>query len=113
MEAWLAILIGVLPPLTLAALPPRTEKWRRARKRFWRLLPLAVTIGATGIVFINPLGPAIVVFGTLFVFTVVLGFMWHALGTVRTERSGWREQCKGKETAIGLPGRDPPKPWKL
>lgn len=108
---WLLALLAVLPPFVLAALPPRTEKWRRARKMFWIASGLLVALGAAGLAFVNPLGPAAIWMGTLFALVTALAFWLLAVETIRTERGAWRAQRTGKVTISNVPGRDPSKPW--
>ena len=119
MEAWIAILIALLPPLVLAALQPHTENWRRARKRFWIVSALAATLVAVCVALHKVFGPGVLAgpaavwMGALFVFAVVMAVWLHALETVRSERREWRGQHKGKEIVVGVPGIDPTKPWKM
>ena len=113
MFPWVAILIPLVPPLVLAARRPSTEKWRRARKRFWLTLPLTVAIAATSVAFIDFLGPAIIWLGALLALTLLAAILNVALATIRNERNEWLARHQGKETVVGVPGSDPTKPWKL
>jgi hypothetical protein len=112
-EAWLALLLPLIPPLVLAARRPHTEKWRRARKRFWITLPFGIAIAAASLAFINFLGPAAIWLGALLTLMILAVIMGVALATIRNERNEWCEQHKGKETVVGVPGIDPTKPWKM
>jgi uncharacterized membrane protein YdcZ (DUF606 family) len=109
----LAFLACILPPLVLAALPPRTEKWRRARKLFWIASALAGAIVAVWIAFIKPLGPAGLWMGALFGLAVMAAICIHAIETIRSERRERRGQHEGKGKVVGVPGIDPSKPWKM
>ena len=120
MEAWIAILLCLVPPMVLAALPPRTEKWRRARELFWIATALViVAIGATValVEIIGPaaffLGPAILWIGTLPANAPALAIWCYAAGTIRSEWSEWRKHKKGHEVVVDVPGINPTKPWKM
>jgi hypothetical protein len=97
----------------LAARRPHTEKWRRARTRFWLTFPLLVALGAASVAFIDLLGPAVIWMSALLALLILAAVAGVALGTMVKERHEWREQHKGKETVVGVPGSDPTKPWKL
>ena len=113
MLAWLAILVPLLPPLVLAARRPYTEKWHRARKRFWLTLPPTVALAAASVAFIDFLGPAAIWLGALFALLILATVLGVAVATIRNERNEWLAQHKGKETVVGVPGTDPTKPWKM
>jgi hypothetical protein len=111
--AWIAILLPLIPPLVLAARRPHTEKWRRARKRFWLTLPLGIAIAVASVAFINFLGPPIIWLSALLALLIVAAVLGTALATIRNERSEWHGQHAGKKQVVGVPGSDPTKPWKL
>ncbi|MBP3954243.1 hypothetical protein J8F10_02905 [Gemmata sp. G18] len=114
MEAWIAILACFLPPVVLALFPPRTPNWRRARKPFWVTFVLAAAIGAASVAFIDPAGPAVLVFGALVVFATVATLWCYAVAIMRTEWSEWRAQRNPSpppEPVASEPQRDPTKPW--
>lgn len=113
MFAWLPLLVPLIPLLVLAARSPHTEKWRRARKRFWIILPITVALAAASVAFIDFLGPAAIWLGALLALLILAAVMGVALATIRNERNAWLEQYGGKQTVVGVPGRDPSKPWKV
>jgi hypothetical protein len=119
-EALLAILLAFLPPCVMAAFPPRTEKWRRARKLFWIATALGIITLAATVVVIEVigraaffLGPAILWIGALLINATALAVWCYAVGTIRSEWSEWRKHKKRHETVVGVPGVDPTKPWKM
>ena len=113
MAAWIAIILPLIPLLVLAARRPHTEKWRRARTRFWLLAVVEGALVAVWIAFINLLGPALIWMSALLAMLIVAAFMGVALATIIREYRAWRELHKGRETVTGVPGIDPTKPWKM
>jgi hypothetical protein len=110
---WLALLVSLIPPLVLAARRPYTEKWRCARRRFWLTLPVAVALVTASVAFIDFLGPAAIWLGALLALMILAAVLAVALTTIRNERNEWLAQHGGREIVVGVPGRDPTKPWKM
>jgi hypothetical protein len=93
---WVVILACVLLLMVFATFPPRTEKWRRARKRFWRMSALAAILVAINGYLLDAFGtadtfvPGAVWLGALFVLAVVTAVWLHAAQMIHQERSQWR-----------------------
>ncbi|MBY0460413.1 MAG: hypothetical protein K2V38_24115 [Gemmataceae bacterium] len=111
MTAYLAFLACIGPPVVFAALPPRTEAWRRARAWFWRLLPVAGGLFYVNLTLIDPAGPGWLYYGAWLLFAVVAGVWCLTIGTIRAERDKWRQAHRA---AADPPAADPParKPWE-
>ncbi len=111
----IATLVCFLPPSVLAARPPRTPVWRRARRRYWIALTLGVIVFAFNAYVIDPAGPAVVFYGAWFVFVLVTTVWCWATGILRTECNAWREKCRRE---LHTPKAEPEqqttvaKPWK-
>ncbi|QJX00132.1 hypothetical protein [Frigoriglobus tundricola] len=111
----IAMLACFLPPSVLAAVPPRTPVWRRARKWYWITLPLGAAVCGFNAYFIDPAGPAIVFYGAWFIFVLVATGWCLATGVLRTEWSAWREERRrALHTATAEPEQQVTvaKPWK-
>lgn len=110
MVAYLAILTAFAVPVWLGLLRPRTERWRRARRRFWRLLPAWAGVAAANVAFVDPAGPAWLYYGAWLVFVVVLALWCIAVGHIRGEWGEWRGRVR-RERELAARTPDPEKPW--
>lgn len=92
MGAWLALLVPLIPSVVLAVVPARTARWRGARMRLRLALVFGGAIAAAGAAFANPLGPAAVWLGMLFLVTCTVAVGFYAVRAISEERQAWRHR---------------------
>jgi hypothetical protein len=87
--ACFALVLG--PPAVLAAVRPRTARWRVARRVFWAAVPLASADAAANVLWVDMAGPGWAVYSAWGVFLLLLAAVAWAAGTLRAEWTEWRE----------------------
>lgn len=113
MEVWFAAATVLIPPSVFAALPPRTERWRYARKIYWIVFPIAVGVCVFNLEVVDPAGPAAVYYGAWLVFVLLVTVWAIATGTIRSEWAQYRQELRraeAAERAAAEPER-PRQPW--